>query len=90
MLLSGMERLSRPSGMEVSVSLLLQMARYLESLRIDPRPVVREGGLSPSILDSPDARLPAERYIAIQERAAVHLGVVLLLFLLFDRIELLC
>jgi AraC-like DNA-binding protein len=54
----------------LSVSVLTQMVRYLEHLRIDTASVFRAAGVEPDLLERPDARMAVEAYMALEEEAA--------------------
>ncbi len=54
----------------VSVTLLGQMLIYLRSLGIDNEAYLRSFGMDPSVVLAPDARIPVETYLLIQEEAA--------------------
>jgi AraC-like DNA-binding protein len=57
-------------GPEISTALLAQLARYLDHLKIETAPILRSCGVDPSILETPDARIEMEKYLAVQEKAA--------------------
>jgi AraC-like DNA-binding protein len=59
-----------PEPITVSVSVLAQMFLYLESLRVDVDAFLRSLGVEPSSVKAPDARVPVETYLLIQESAA--------------------
>jgi len=54
----------------ISVTLLSQLFRYLEVLKVDSDAFVRSLGLDPALFRSPDARIPVETYLRIQDEAA--------------------
>ncbi|MBL8094595.1 MAG: AraC family transcriptional regulator, partial [Anaerolineales bacterium] len=56
----------------ISVTLLSQLFRYLEALKVDSDAFVRSLGLDPALFRSPDARIPVETYLRIQDEAAVY------------------
>jgi AraC-like DNA-binding protein len=56
----------------VSVTLLSQMFRYLASLQVNTLGFLRSIGVDPQTLQSPDARIPAEAYLYIQDQAAEY------------------
>ena len=55
---------------EVSVSVLSQLVRYLSFLKVDIDRLFRSVGVDPAILKSPDSRIELEKYIAIEDEAA--------------------
>jgi AraC-like DNA-binding protein len=62
------------SRAEISAAMVSQMLRYASSRGIDTGALLSSLGVEPSFLDSPDARLPAETYLALQEEAAALSG----------------
>jgi AraC-like DNA-binding protein len=62
------------SSLDISVSVLSQLIRYLASLKIDFTALMRSVGLDPGLLDSPEGRIPIERYIAMENAAAAASG----------------
>jgi AraC-like DNA-binding protein len=58
----------------VSISVLAQMVRYLTHLNTDIRAVFLAAGCAPDILDHPDRQIPIEQYVAIEEAAARATG----------------
>ncbi len=65
-----MNKATELSGIEVSVSVLWQMNRYLSSINIDIRDAFSAAGADNDLLEHPDERLPFETYIAIEDAAA--------------------
>lgn len=59
-----------PEPITVSVTVLSQMFLYLESLKVDVDAFLRSLGVEPSAVKAPDARVPVETYLHIQESAA--------------------
>ena len=59
-----------PEPITVSVSVLSQMFLYLTSLQVDVDGFLRSLGVEPAAVQSPDARLPVETYLLIQDEAA--------------------
>jgi AraC-like DNA-binding protein len=59
-----------PEAISVSVTVLSQMFLYLNSLKVDVAEFLRSLGLDPEIVKSPDARIPIETYLMIQDGAA--------------------
>lgn len=53
----------------VSVSVLSQLLRYLAHLEVDMDEVFRGAGVDPGFLKNPDARIPIETYIAIEDES---------------------
>jgi AraC-like DNA-binding protein len=58
------------SGLKISVSVLSQLARYLEGLGVAAGGIMRSLGLEPGLLSSPDGQIPIEGYIAMEYEAA--------------------
>lgn len=56
----------------VSVTLLAQMFRYLEALKVDSGAFLRSLDLDPLAFQSPDARISVETYLRIQDEAAEY------------------
>ncbi len=54
----------------ISVTLLSQLFRYLEALKVDSDAFLRSLGYDPAPFRSPDARIPVETYLRIQDMAA--------------------
>ena len=59
-----------PTNINVSVTVLRQMFLYLDALEVDKAAFLRSLGVNPAIIDSPDARMPVETYLLIQDEAA--------------------
>jgi AraC-like DNA-binding protein len=58
------------SGISVSVTVLSQMFAYLTFLKVDIDEFLRSLGVDPPAVKAPDARIPIETYLLIQEGAA--------------------
>ncbi len=58
----------------VSVTVLSQMFLYLASLEVDSDAFLRSLGVDPAEVKSPDARIPVETYLLIQDEAAEYTG----------------
>ncbi len=56
----------------VSVSVLSQMFLYLGALKVDIDEFLRAIGVEPASVKSPDARIPIETYLHIQDQAALY------------------
>ena len=68
---------SRPTdpSIFVSVSILAQMFSYLGSLRVETEPLLTSLGLDPrGFRDDPEARIPMELYVKIEDAAARAAG----------------
>ena len=65
---------STPEPITVSVSLLSQMFVYLDSLKVDIDAFLRSLRVDPELVKSPDARIPIETYLLIQDEAAVYVN----------------
>src|SRR5512146_2603316 len=59
-----------PEPITVSVTVLNQMFLYLTSLKVDIDAFLRSLGVDPAAVKSPDARIPIETYLLIQDEAA--------------------
>ncbi|MFA6508296.1 MAG: AraC family transcriptional regulator [Treponemataceae bacterium] len=58
------------SDKTLSLSVLSQLLRYLESIGIEPLSLLEAAGIDPSLVHSPDSRIPVDAYLAIEEKAA--------------------
>ena len=58
------------SGISVSVTVLQQMFAYLTFLKVNIDEFLRSLGVDPASVKAPDARIPIETYLLIQEGAA--------------------
>jgi AraC-like DNA-binding protein len=67
-------RANSPAQIEVSVTVLNQMFLYLDSLKVDIDEFLCSTGLDPTAIKSPDAYLPIETYLLIQDEAAHYVG----------------
>jgi AraC-like DNA-binding protein len=56
----------------VSVSVLSQLFSYLNSLKVDLNSFLRSIDVDPEIIRSPDAYIPTETYLLIQDKAAEY------------------
>ena len=65
-----MNKATSPTNISVSVTVLKQMFLYLDSLKVDIEAFLRSLGVDPEITKSPDARIPIETYLLIQDEAA--------------------
>jgi AraC-like DNA-binding protein len=61
-----------PAPLTVSVTVLEQMFLYLASLNVDRDTFLRSLGVDPEALHSPDAYLPVETYLRLQDGAAEY------------------
>jgi len=61
-----------PEPINVSITVLNQMFLYLDSLKVDKEAYLRSLGVDPAIVKSPDARIPIETYLLIQDEAALY------------------
>ena len=59
-----------PEPITVSVTVLSQMFLYLTWLKVDIDAFLRSLGVEPATVKSPDARIPVETYLLIQDEAA--------------------
>ncbi len=59
------------STFSVSVGILVQLVRYLIELKVDIDKFLLSVGIDSSILASPDERISVEKYILIEEQAAI-------------------
>ena len=59
-----------PEPINVSVTILSQMFLYLASLKVDINEFLQSLGIDPASVKSPDARVPIETYLLIQDEAA--------------------
>ena len=62
--------MASPEPITVSAAILSQMFLYLESLQVDISGFLHSIGIDPQSVQSPDAYLPVETYLHIQESAA--------------------
>ena len=65
-----MDEVTTLSGISVSVTVLSQMFLYLSFLEVDIDEFLRSLGVDPAIVKTPDARMPLETYLLIQDEAA--------------------
>lgn len=56
-------------SINLSVSLLSQIVRYLTHLKIDAGAVFRSAGVDPLIMESPDTRISLDTYLAVENAA---------------------
>ena len=66
-----MHKVIDKAPIEVSVSVLSQLVRYLSFLKVDIDRLFLSVGVDPVILKSPDSRIALEKYIAIEDEAAL-------------------
>ena len=59
-----------PDPISVSVTVLSQLFLYLASLQVDINEFLRSLGVEPAAVRLPDARIPLETYLLIQDEAA--------------------
>ena len=64
--------ISAPEPITVSVTVLSQMFLYLHSLKVDIDTFLCSLGVDPEMVKSPDARMPIETYLLIQDEAAEY------------------
>ncbi|MEW5868554.1 MAG: AraC family transcriptional regulator [Chloroflexota bacterium] len=65
-----MKKANSPAPVEVSVTVLSQMFLYLNSLNVDIDAFLRSLGIDPASVRSPDAYIPTQTYLLIQDEAA--------------------
>jgi len=65
-----MNQSASPTNIHVSVTVLRQMFLYLEALEVDTDAFLESIGIEPGFLNSPDAYIPIETYLFIEEEAA--------------------
>jgi AraC-like DNA-binding protein len=63
-----------PEPITVSVAVLSQMFLYLDSLKVDIDSFLHSLGADPQMVKSPDARIPIETYLLIQDEAAEYVN----------------
>ncbi len=63
-----------PEPIAVSATVLAQMFLYLDSLRVDIDAFLRSLDIEPETVRSPDAYIPVETYLRIQEGAAAYVN----------------
>ncbi len=64
--------MTSPEPITVSATVLAQLFLYLESLQVDIDTFLRSLGIEPETVRSPDAYIPVETYLRIQDEAAEH------------------
>lgn len=62
------------SDKTLSLSVLSQLLRYLESIGVDPLSLFKAVGIDPDLAHSPDSRIPVEVYLTIEEKAVAMTG----------------
>jgi AraC-like DNA-binding protein len=67
-------RMIAPEPITVSATVLLQMFLYLDSLKVDIDAFLRSLHIEPETVRSPDAYLPIETYLHIQDGAAEYVN----------------
>lgn len=65
-----MDHSTSPTNIHVSITVLRQMFLYLEALEVDTDTFLESIGIDPASLKSPDAYIPIETYLFIEEKAA--------------------
>ena len=65
-----MNQSALPTNIHVSVTILRQMFLYLDAVQIDKDAFLKTIGIDPESLNSPDAYIPLETYLFIEEEAA--------------------
>lgn len=60
------------ADIRVSTTVLKQMYLYLDSLEVDIPAFLQSLGLEPTLVDAPDAYIPIETYLLIQDQAAEY------------------
>jgi AraC-like DNA-binding protein len=63
-----------PEPINVSATVLLQMFLYLDSLQVDIDAFLRSLDIEPETVRSPDAYIPIETYLRIQDEAAEYIN----------------
>ena len=69
---SRMNKQITPEPISVSVTVLSQLFLYLASLKVDVDAFLQTLGIDPASVKSPDARIPVETYLLIQDQAAEY------------------
>jgi AraC-like DNA-binding protein len=67
-------RMSSPEPIHVSATVLAQLFLYLDSLRVDIDAFLRSLDIEPETVRSPDAYIPIETYLRIQDEAAEYIN----------------
>jgi AraC-like DNA-binding protein len=67
-------RMTSPEPITVSATVLLQMFLYLDSLKVDIDAFLRSLDIKPETVRSPDAYIPVETYLRIQDEAAEYVN----------------
>jgi AraC-like DNA-binding protein len=67
-------RMTVPEPISVSATVLAQLFLYLDSLRVDIDAFLRSLDIEPETVRSPDAYIPAETYLRIQDEAAEYIN----------------
>jgi AraC-like DNA-binding protein len=67
-------RMTVPEPITVSATVLAQMFLYLDSLRVDIDAFLRSLDIEPETVRSPDAYIPIETYLRIQDEAAGYIN----------------
>lgn len=62
-----------PEPISVSVTVLSQLFLYLSSLKVDVDAFLHSIGVDPQSIQSPDARIPVDTYLRIQDGAAEYI-----------------
>jgi AraC-like DNA-binding protein len=66
--------MGRETGYDVSLGILRQMLKFAASRGFDPAAILQAGGIKPRLLADPDARIPVEDYLRVQEAAEALLA----------------
>ncbi len=66
-------RMNSPEPISVSATVLAQLFLYIESLRVDIDSFLRSLDIEPETVRSPDAYIPVETYLRIQDEAAAYI-----------------
>lgn len=61
-----------PGSVDVSAALLSQMFLYMASVNVDVAQFLHSIGMDPAAIQSPDARIPNETYLFIEDKAAEY------------------
>jgi AraC-like DNA-binding protein len=69
-----MDKVNSPTPISVSVTVLSQMFLYLRSLDVDIDAFLRSLGVAPESVRLPDAYIPVETYLLIQDKAAEYVN----------------
>jgi len=67
-------RLKKESGDLISPSILVQMLRYMNYLKIDTTEILKTAGFEPETMNRCDAGIPAAQYLYIEQQAEILAG----------------